>query len=534
MADPDDMSAASDDESVLGVQDTVSGQVDSDDDDVHDYEEAGDCDMLDDDPQGDDGGVPQADPDDDDEGADEEVPKQTKGGISGIMKHFYKAQGEKKAAAKPESATASETNKKRSTLAASTADPVPLGKHGSSKAGKARDADRGPASAPAPAPAPAARAGGGGAAKKVKELKGSKDASAPKHFAFHDSDDEEETLDVTLPKNAGLTMSAPDAEQEFEDQTLSAGNAGAAAEDNGVLDPPSVSELAKKRRYVMKNEKVKKWAEFKCAGLRFAPDCDELFEFTLDDLTIASKKDRLVMQDKLVNEQMTKVLKTLCIAEVEMAEVGSSAGPGITNLMAVIPSKLPLSGPEQDDIIARLEDYDEEDELVTLVALDHEIVKRVYKVQSGGGLPPMYNPNTNNSNKYRVPAKLEENAKSGTNFVMLGVVEKAKGTRKRGAEETAGGKSDTKRGCNGTPAKSVAGSSEPQKLATKEAQAAEARELSVRRRMVGGPGAYEQEVGTDHNEHMVVESVPLDDAANTHCWIMGNRLYWATPRAGSD
>ena len=52
--------------------------------------------------------------------------------------------------------------------------------------------------------------------------------------------------------------------------------------------------------------------------------------------------------------------------------------------------------------------------------------------------------------------------------------------------------------------------------------------------MAGGPGAYEQEVGTDHNEHMVVESVPLDDAANTHCWIMGNRLYWATPRAGSD
>ena len=552
MADPDDMSAASDDESVLGVQDTVSGQVDSDDDDVHDYEEAGDCDMLDDDPQGDDGGVPQADPDDDEE--EEDTSKKIKGGMSGIMKHFQKAQGEKTAAAKPESGKASETTNKRSSMTPSasrrsvSSDPVPLGKHGASKASKAREADR--AQTFMPTPQAAARSAGGGAAKKAKETKESKGPKEPKEpaFSFHDSEDDDDNFSVTLPKNAGLTMSAPDAEQEFEDQTLGGGSLVPAPDGTEAVDLPSVSELAKKRRYVMKNEKVKKWAEFKVAGLRFAPDCDELFDFTLEDLTIASKKDRIIMQDKLVNEQMTKVLKTLCIGEVDVDPSGSSAGPGLTNLMAVIPSKLPLSGAEQEDIIARLADYDEEEEIVTLVALDHEIVKRVYKVHSVGGLPPIYNPNTNSANKYKVPAKLEEQAKiQFANFVMLGVVEKAKSARKRSSEDATHSKSDGKRVANGTattPVAEAVSTAVPRQLTTKETrvqaqnmQAVEAREACIRRRAAGGSGSAEhQEVWalTDHNKHMVVESVPLDDAANTHCWIMGNRLYWATPRSGSD
>ena len=134
----------------------------------------------------------------------------------------------------------------------------------------------------------------------------------------------------------------------------------------------------------------------------------------------------------------------------------------MTNLMCGIPSKLPLQDKELDDLLSRLKarDGDQEAEVVLLHVLDHEIVKRVFKVHNAPvPLPSLFNPNTNASNKFKVPNQLEKVKDFDDNFVELGLIEKAKQrAAKRSTEERPNGgsagagssRSDAKRPANGS------------------------------------------------------------------------------------
>ena len=265
-------------------------------------------------------------------------------------------------------------------------------------------------------------------------------------FSFNnDSDEDDDTLSaVTMPKNAGYGVSTAsvDAEQEYEDamraeaaKAPSTGAVGGGDDAQGGA-APCVHESAKKRRYVMKNEKAKKWCEFLVEGLEYAPECDELFQLSMEELTISSKKERVAMQTKLADESMSTIHKTMCIGKLKVDPSGSGSGPGMTNLMAVIPVEVPLHDHQLDDLVSRMKDYDPNTAIVMLVALDHDVVKRVYKVSSSN-LPGIYNPNTHNGNKYRVPTKLEEHKDIDDNFAWIGLVENTKRAGKRTNEEAA-------------------------------------------------------------------------------------------------
>lgn len=483
MVDPDDMSAASDEEmsNLGGDEEDDDGDMpqgsdeegmgngaglDSDEEDARDddddhappggREEAGDEEEEDDD------AIPEPDPDPDDEEAQEhsepqpvaeESSKKTKTPATGIMKHFQVKQNQEKAgssknpeASKAPAATSRGKGGKAAAAAAAAAQPVALGsKSGTAKGTKAKGQERPSKAAAASAPA-----------KKTKE------PAKSTEFSFHDS---EEEVEITMPQNKGVPLAAPpDVEQELEDFSkggASASSASARAEDGGAPDPPPVSEMAKKRRYVLKNEKTKRWAEWLPKGLLYAPECDDVFELGMEDLTIQSKKDRLAAQHKLVDEQMSKLMQTLLIGSLTTDSTGSGSGPGMTNLMAGIPSELPLHDKELDDLMERMrkrEPIADGVEVVLLHVLDHEIVKRVFKVNNAP-LPALYNPNTNASNKYKVPNQLEKVKEFDDNFVEFGLIEKAKQrAAKRSAEERpngGGGKADGKRpatsATNGVP-----------------------------------------------------------------------------------
>mgnify|MGYP004171141871 CR=1 FL=1 len=85
---------------------------------------------------------------------------------------------------------------------------------------------------------------------------------------------------------------------------------------------------AKKRRYVAKNEKTKKWVEYLVDGLLDAKETTELFELTMEELNISSKKDRMALQNKLADEQMAKMLKTVLIGKMRADGAGSEGDAG--------------------------------------------------------------------------------------------------------------------------------------------------------------------------------------------------------------
>jgi len=276
-------------------------------------------------------------------------------------------------------------------------------------------------------------------------------ASAEQPFSFNnESEDDEAPLASTMAKNAGYgaSIATVDAVQEYEDRmTAEAARAPEESEPAQGAEPPRVHEAAKKRRYVMKNEKTKKWCEYKVAGLLFAQESSDLFELTMEDTTIGSVKERVAMQTKLADEEMSKMLATLLIGEMKVDGSGSGSGPGITNLMGAIPNELPLSETEREDVRSKMKDCDSEVELVQLIALDHSIMKRLFKVSNHSALPGIYNPNNNSSNKYRVPSKLEEQKEFDDNFEFIGTIDtvkKARSSGKRSSDEANGGSSGSK------------------------------------------------------------------------------------------
>jgi len=249
---------------------------------------------------------------------------------------------------------------------------------------------------------PAARGGGG---SKLKNT-----------FTPHSDDSDGDylaTMATTVPTNPGFPLPAADPMQEFEDQRTATTSA-VPPEGAASADPPvSVHCSAHYPVYVMKNEKVNKWFEVSSLAILHAPDVRkiELLNFTTEELTIASKKDRVAMQEKLCDEQGTKVVATVRLIALPTDGMGSGAGPGMISLMMVIPYNLKSVGTEMEDLRSKLDQNGRTGgEIVGLMALDAEIAKRAYTINKCP-LPSLYNPNTNSCNKYRVPSKLEEQAK---------------------------------------------------------------------------------------------------------------------------
>ena len=114
--------------------------------------------------------------------------------------------------------------------------------------------------------------------------------------------------------------------------------------------------------------------------------------------------------------------------------------------MMVVPYNPVFGEAELEDLRVKLEKVKpgrRDRRIVGLLALDTDLSKRAYAINKCP-LPAMHNPNTNSSNKYKVPSKLEDIAKVDDNFTYIGPVEKAKRATKRGGEESAA-KSDGKR-----------------------------------------------------------------------------------------
>ena len=363
--------------------------------------------------------------------AEKEPPKKEKGSGPTLLSHFSKQNGASKEAASS-SASAREPAAIKPVQA-----KVPLGasrpKGGAKAAAAALKATpRKAASAAPPKPKGAAQS----TAKPTEPA-----------FSFNnESEDDEAPLATGVAKNAGYSasMATVDAEQEYEDMRAEAAKSPSGGEATQGA-PPHVHESAKARRYIMRNEKTKKWAEYLFEGFEYAPPTGELFELSLEDITVSSKKERLALHNKLADESMSKIQSSLCIGKIKVDGSGSGSGPGITNLMAVIPMEVPLQDQELDDLLGRMKDYDPTTPVVMLLALDHDIVKRVFKV-ANSTLPAIFNPNTNSGNKYRVPPKLEEQKEFDDNFAFLGTIETTKKQRsgaKRSSEEAGASSSKT-------------------------------------------------------------------------------------------
>jgi len=301
------------------------------------------------------------------------------------------------------------------------------------------------ASAPAPKPpAPAPK----GKAPAAKQNKPKPKAAAPgkpkaavqpaQTYTPH-SDSEDEGLALSVPKNQGYPLPAPDPVAEFEQQRAAA----ARAEPSGSAAPaepaPSVHESVLEFVYFMKNEKVNKFWAVDPEAFVSAPDLDgvDLLRFSMEDLTVASKRDRVAMQEALCDREGTKVVSTTAIAELKTDGSGSATGPGMSPIMMAVPYEPDFGEAELEDLRAKLEKAKPgraERKIVGLLALDPELAKRAYAINKCP-LPAVYNPNTNSSNKYKVPSKLEDLAKVDDNFTYIGPVEKPKRAAKRGGGE---------------------------------------------------------------------------------------------------
>ena len=116
-------------------------------------------------------------------------------------------------------------------------------------------------------------------------------------------------------------------------------------------------------------------------------------------------------------------------------------------LAMLLPGKKVPPGAEMEDIEAKMRQMNlyEADganakgrkEIVVMMALDHELAKRLYKIDKNP-LPQVFNPNTNATTKYKVPSRLEDTAKVDSNFVIIGAAEKARRAGKRASEEATG------------------------------------------------------------------------------------------------
>ena len=314
-------------------------------------------------------------------------------------------------------------------------------------------------------PAPLTRPAGKGAKSSAKGAEGrGKQSARSRAFSAQANDDSEDNLTSTTMKDLSkpkMLLPPPDAVQEFEDHRagLSSSTAAGDAEAEGLeqaLSHVSVHESARERVYIIKNEKVNKWFLFNPDGFVYAPDIrtpesSGLFDFTTEQLTVPSKKERISMQEKLIDTHGTQAMNTVCIAKLKTDGSGSGAGPGTHTLAMLLPGKKASPGTEMEDLETKMRqlgmiDADEtgRKEIVVLMVLDHELAKRLYKIDKNP-LPQVFNPNTNATTKYKVPSRLEDTAKVDTNFVIIGAAEKARRAGKRGSTEESASRTECKR-----------------------------------------------------------------------------------------
>ena len=356
-------------------------------------------------------------------------------------------------------------------------------------------------------------------------------APAPEQ-ANNDSDDDLASMTMTDLSKPEWPTYTPDAVQEFENHRaglsngVSAGDAEAAGLDD-ALAHMSVHESARERTYIIKNEKVNKWFLFNPNGFVYAPDIHTpessgLFDFTAEQLTVSNKRERVTMQERLIDTHGTQAMNTVCIARLKTDGAGSGAGPGTTTLAMLLPGRKVPPSSEMEDLEAKMKqmgmysddgsDGKSRKEIVVLMVLDHDLARRLYKIDQNP-LPAAFNPNTNASTKYKVPSRLEDHAKADPNFVLIGAAEKAKQrAAKRGAEErpNGGGKADGKRVASGATSTNA------------EAEVP----IDGRENFVGIDGLTRHILSNSGIGIEKIESVPLNNASKTHCWISGNRLYW--------
>jgi len=314
-----------------------------------------------------------------------------------------------------------------------------------------------PAQAPAstskpPAAKPAGSTSKAAAAKpsKPKSPKGPpppKPAAAskpkPKTKTYTPHSDSDDELGLVPPQNPGVPLPAPDAIAEFEQHRAAASRDAPAGATAAAEPAASVHPSALEFDYFMKNEKVNKFWLVNPEAFVSAPDLGsaDLLRFSMEDLAIPSKRDRLAMQEALCDKEGTKVVSTTVIAELKTDGSGSGTGPGMSPVMMAVPYEPDFGEAELEDLRAKQEKAKPgsgERKLVGLLALDPELAKRAYAINKCP-LPAVYNPNTNSSNKYKVPSKLEDLAKVDDNFVYIGPVEKPKRAPKRAGEERPNG-----------------------------------------------------------------------------------------------
>jgi len=272
-----------------------------------------------------------------------------------------------------------------------------------------------------------------------KPAAASKPKPKAKTFTPHSDSDDEGPLGLVPPQNPGVPLRAPDAIAEFEQHRAAASRDAPAGATAAAEPAASVHPSALEFDYFMKNEKVNKLWLVNPEAFVSAPDLGnaDLLRFTMEDLAIPSKRDRLAMQEALCDKEGTKVVSTTVIAELKTDGSGSGTGPGMSPVMMAVPYEPDFGEAELEDLRAKQEKAKPgsgERKLVGLLALDPELAKRAYAINKCP-LPAVYNPNTNSSNKYKVPSKLEDLAKVDDNFTYIGPVEKPKRAPKRGAGE---------------------------------------------------------------------------------------------------
>ena len=326
----------------------------------------------------------------------------------------------KAAAAAPAPAASSKAAKTKVGGKASTpvGEPVALGKAGSKSGGKATSA----------APKPS------------------------KTFTPHSESEEEsgEGLDITLPTKKQVNLPAPDPMHEYDEQRTQSAHAPPATASASDVPATVHESYIDECTIFLKNEKVNKWCVLCSASLLYAPESTDGIEMPLDKLTITKKQERTAMQATMFNEQATKVVNSVAIAKMATDGTGSGTGPGMTNLIMIVP----INPTDAETEIEYLVEKASEMKLgpgpggvvkkaVVGNVLDPDLVKRAYTINKCP-LPQVYNPNANSSNKYKVPSKLEDQAKFDPNFIMLGPADKPKRAAKRAAESSSAGAASKK------------------------------------------------------------------------------------------
>ena len=305
-----------------------------------------------------------------------------------------------------------------------------------------RDNGAPPAKGKGKAKAAATSAAGKGVAKdKLLELGASDD----------DSDAELPTRDL-VRKPLKLSATAADPFEEHDQlrrQYASGSQPKGDSDADSATIPPKVSARVRTcdNSFVVKNDKgpVSKRFYTLNAGVAalHAPNYKGTEECALSatvEVLMQSRKQREDMLTAMANDpaQFDAMVSEVQIHDVKMDATGSGGGPGIVNVAAYLPFRMEDAEAAVEGMYAQfLNTMDVQTPAgrvapTFLLAVDDKLMKKIYKAGKSA-LPRLYDPNKSANVKYRVVAKMEEQAKLDANFEVVSPPAKAaKGKRKRG------------------------------------------------------------------------------------------------------